>query len=331
MSAIFEIVTSETLLNKIIFSISYGRKNIYYFIMLALSTVSVGYLLLIGPIIFLDDNQILYIYSTSAQVVAGLYGLTLTGFIFFESKLKDIVLEDVTYYDHIESLKKVYYRDITTIGLITILSILMCFFSISLYKVDSYKQLPINLLLTLTMAFTITAIISIVQFSIKLLDPNKLSQIGKKIKSSIEKNKSNKIDKTENIETTNSMLLEFMKNYNELELTIINFAQELDELKITYEIKDQKTKPKIRDAFKILIYNQVINSIDMENIDMLRKYRNVVVHGKDFNIDESILNILKTYNEAMKNIFDARKREDVIAEDKAYKNLREKVDKLVSK
>lgn len=166
-------------------------------ILLALSTVSVGYLLLIGPIIFLDDNQILYIYTTSAQVVAGLYGLTLTGFIFFESKLKDIVLEDVTYYDHIESLKKVYYRDITTIGLITILSILMCFFSISLYKVDYYKQLPINIILT--MAFTITAVISIVQFSIKLLDPNKLSQIGKKIKASIEKNKSNKIDQTENI------------------------------------------------------------------------------------------------------------------------------------
>ena len=35
----------------------------------------------------LDENQILYLFSTSAQVLAGVYGLTLTGFVFFRNEL----------------------------------------------------------------------------------------------------------------------------------------------------------------------------------------------------------------------------------------------------
>ncbi|MEX8493217.1 hypothetical protein, partial [Sphaerotilus sp.] len=38
-------------------------------------------------IFYLNENQILYIYSTSAQVIAGIYGLTLTGFIFYRNEL----------------------------------------------------------------------------------------------------------------------------------------------------------------------------------------------------------------------------------------------------
>lgn len=326
MSVLGEVAISQAALSSIIFSVSYGKKNIYLFILATLSIISIGYLMLMGPVIYLVENQILYIYSTSAQAVAGLYGLTLAGFTFFESKLKNIVLDDETYYDHIESLEIIYYRDISTIGIITIIAILMCIFCLSSYLVVFNNQLYINILLTITMSFVSTAIISIVQFSIKLLDPYKLNQIGKKIKASIEKPKPEKV---KNIETSNSILLRFMKNYNELEATILNFAQELENLKVCYENREKKIKPRILDALKTLNYNEILNSRDIEIINMLRQYRNVIVHGNDFNIDESILQILETYNQGMMNIFNAKENIDSRLE--AYKDMQEKVDKLLSK
>jgi hypothetical protein len=36
---------------------------------------------LVSSLFKLNENQILYLFSTSAQVLAGIYGLTLTGFI----------------------------------------------------------------------------------------------------------------------------------------------------------------------------------------------------------------------------------------------------------
>ncbi len=329
-------VVGQAKLIKMIYIILYGKKNIYPIILLILSIISVLYLAIIGPIIFLDENQILYIFSTSGQVIAGLYGLTLAGFTFFESKLKDILLEDNSYYDHIESLKKIYFRDITTIGIITIFSILMCIFSLSVYKVNFNNQLIINLVLTLTMCFVITSIFSIVQFSIKLLDPNKLNEIGKKIKASIEKSKSsiekNKSDKIETVEiirnVKNVMLVEFMKNYNELESIMIKYANELEESKSVYGFRSNKTKPKILDALKILEYNEIINYKDRKMIDMLRQYRNATVHGNDFNIDKKVLLILETYNKGMKNIFESK--DDMQERIKASEDLRKNVDELIN-
>ncbi|PSU19934.1 hypothetical protein CTM97_18525 [Photobacterium phosphoreum] len=71
-------------------------KKVVWFIVIsffALSLVSslVG---LYSPMFELNENQILYIYSTSAQVLAGIYGLTLSGFIFFRNELSREQFED---------------------------------------------------------------------------------------------------------------------------------------------------------------------------------------------------------------------------------------------
>lgn len=57
------------------------------------------------PVLRLNENQILYLFSTSAQVLAGIYGLTLTGFIFFRNELSREEFDDDTLTDAVESLK----------------------------------------------------------------------------------------------------------------------------------------------------------------------------------------------------------------------------------
>jgi|GEM_PF-7121262 hypothetical protein len=49
-------------------------------IVLSVVSTSVGLSSLVTP---LNENQVLYLFSTTGQVIAAIYGLTLTGFIFF--------------------------------------------------------------------------------------------------------------------------------------------------------------------------------------------------------------------------------------------------------
>lgn len=40
-----------------------------------------------GSLLVMNENQILYLYSSSPQILAGVYGLTFAGFVFFEVSL----------------------------------------------------------------------------------------------------------------------------------------------------------------------------------------------------------------------------------------------------
>ena len=59
--------------------------------------------------LLLNENKILYLFSTSDQVVAAIYGLTLTGLIFFRNELRWEEAEDETLADVLESLKHRYF------------------------------------------------------------------------------------------------------------------------------------------------------------------------------------------------------------------------------
>jgi hypothetical protein len=68
-----------------------------------------------GPLLLLNENQILYLFSTSAQVLAAIYGLTLTGYVFLRNELSREEAEDDTLSEAIDSLKSRYYRTLVFI------------------------------------------------------------------------------------------------------------------------------------------------------------------------------------------------------------------------
>ncbi|MCD8126754.1 MAG: hypothetical protein LUD82_04550 [Clostridiales bacterium] len=57
-----------------------------------------------------SENSLYYVASTSASVVAGLYGITLTGYIFFLNQFQRNGEEDETLDDPIHLLKRNYNR-----------------------------------------------------------------------------------------------------------------------------------------------------------------------------------------------------------------------------
>lgn len=73
----------------------------------SLGSSSIG---LIALLIILNENQILYLYSASAKVLSGIYGLTLTGFVFFRNELSREEIEDDSLTDAIQNLKSRYFK-----------------------------------------------------------------------------------------------------------------------------------------------------------------------------------------------------------------------------
>ena len=105
--------------------LSQKRFFIISFVALVLGSlvfVSIGLIKTAFP---LKENQILYLYSASAQVLAGIYGLTLTGFIFFRNELSREEFNDDSLVDAVNRLKFRYFEMLMFITALTITSLLL--------------------------------------------------------------------------------------------------------------------------------------------------------------------------------------------------------------
>lgn len=110
---------------------STGKTMVWFTVALvALSLVSstVG---LLFPWLTLNENQVLYLFSTSAQVIAAIYGLTLTGFLFFRNELTREAAEDETLAEAIEQLKSRYFVLLTFITSLVALTLILSNLAIS--------------------------------------------------------------------------------------------------------------------------------------------------------------------------------------------------------
>lgn len=82
-------------------------KNIKYFLLWLSMCVMSILILIFVPIIFINESQILYLFSSAAQVIAAIYGLIVTGYIFFRNELDKKVLEDESLDEIVSYLKKI--------------------------------------------------------------------------------------------------------------------------------------------------------------------------------------------------------------------------------
>ncbi|WML24576.1 hypothetical protein [Neobacillus sp. OS1-33] len=247
------------------------NKNILFFhftIMIICLCVS----FFIPAIITLNENQILYYFSTSAQVIAGLYGLTLTGYIFLNDRLNKIVQDDETYYDVVEELKSQQHIKIIVMGIMCIISILACFFVINTYNRFSHLNKFFNFILNQSTVMIITEIIIIVKFSWEAINPQSMSKINEKLK------KDNDYFGEEE-----GSLADFLKYYNLLERLIIKKSNNMINDNV-YKNNTRKFRPSIMESLRILSSKEIVDKELISKINELRMYRNAVVHGTEVKV-----------------------------------------------
>lgn len=229
-------------------------------------------------ILDINENQLLYLSSTLSQVVATLFGLTITGYIFLEDRLKSSSEKDDTLVDAIDALKLEFRKSLLTIGVLTGISIIFCLSNMIIgNNLSTIPGLLADIVLYNSIAITIATIIFIIRFVFKVTDPQKIKKISVKEKNAIEKS-----NNYLNNQGTN-YFSQFMQEFNKLEKFLINYAQ-----------KYSNNSPVLSfyQALRIIQCNELLDNGTIKELQQLRKYRNYVVHGDSVFVEEFAYNSL---------------------------------------
>lgn len=232
-----------------------------------------------SPIFSLNENQILYLFSTSSQVLAGVYGLTLTGFIFFRNELSREEAEDESLAPPVQSLKGRYYKLLLYITILSIITILLSNLVISTESLN--KSLLNVILINMGQSFFVVDIVVIAYFIFDVITPKRIEKESKNIQQ--------QVDPTSK-ETNKGSLEEFLTNYNKLEYILQKYGQAYQSQIEDGFIRNKKRLSNIRLADFIF----QAEKIDIELLGKIKDLitlRNTIIHGADPVVSEKMVTI----------------------------------------
>lgn len=216
----------------------------------------------------LNENQILYLFSTSGQVLSGIYGLTLTGFIFFRNELSREEFDDETLVEVIEGLKKRYYKILVFVTCFTIFTLYLTNFIISYESKNSIFSI---FLLNFGQSSFVINLAIISYFIFDVLEPKRIEKESQKIK-----------EKTDPIsdQSEKGSLEEFLRNYNQIETLIQKYGQAYQSKDNIFSISNQRRISNLRLA-EFIFKAERIDLNFLNEIKNLIKLRNSIIHGAD--------------------------------------------------
>jgi hypothetical protein len=229
------------------------------------------------PIFYLNENQLLYISSTSAQIVAGFFGLTITGYIFLSEKLGTDSENDESLADIIDQLKVEYRSQLIFIGIVVFGSVVCSLTSIALgiEKISTIGFVG-NFILSNSVFLAVCAVAFIISFVLVVIDPQKISRASDATKRRLDNSGGN-----DSHVKDEGNLADFLKTYNEIE-------RMLAEKVFAIMGKDYQNRNQVSmyQNLKILVSTGVIEKNLYDEIDYLRRYRNSIVHGLDMSVSQ---------------------------------------------
>lgn len=246
-------------------------------ILLCVLTASATATVLSGHAIVLNENQILYLFSTSAQVIAAIYGLTLTGFIFFRNELSREESEDETLAEPVESLKARYFV------LLVFITILVCFTLILANLAISYEGAGRNwitsLIINAGQSAFFTSLFAVTYFIFDVVAPKRIEQESKSLQSEVD---------PAVVGAAKGSLEEFLRNYNEIEAVLATAGENYSDKAVarsSYVRRISNTR-----LAEILFRNERIDKLLFAQLRELITLRNSIIHGADPVVSQAIVN-----------------------------------------
>lgn len=233
----------------------------------------------VGGIMGLNENQILYLFSTSAQVLAGIYGLTLTGFIFFRNELSREEQEDETLADAMESIKRRYFTLLVFITALVLVTLALSNLAIS--SESSAHPTVTTLLINSGQSAFATSLLAIAYFVFDVISPKKVQVASRALQ--------DKVDPTHGTQGKGS-LEEFLRNYNQIEMLLSEYGLSNSLATSAYSSKPFRRISNVRLA-EILERNERISKSLFNRIKDLITLRNSIIHGADPVVSAEIVNI----------------------------------------
>jgi uncharacterized protein YutE (UPF0331/DUF86 family) len=225
---------------------------------------------LTSPWLTLNENQVLYLFSTSAQVIAAIYGLTLTGFLFFRNELTREANEDATLAEPIDELKDRYFNLLIFITGLVAVTLLLANLAIS-HEASQRTELTTILINTGQSAFALS-FIAIALFVFDVITPQRIERASQNLQ--------NKLDPSRDREARGS-LEEFVRNYNQIEALLSEAGQPYNSLvALSAEVRQPRRVSNTRLA-EILFRSERISLSLYQRLRELITLRNAIIHGAE--------------------------------------------------
>ena len=231
--------------------------------------------------IYLTENQILYIYSSLAQVIGALLGLTIAGYSIIDSKMQSIGAADDTITEYTDKLRFDYFHSLIYIIIFSVIDIITCLIILAIYNEDNTFFLLLPFFLTEAILLFLFIMVEVIKFAL-YLNPASIKEKSMQVKHIID-------DKYPSSNNTQTNFSDFITYYNILEQLLKEYACEL--------IQSPQSAYKLNffDILNILQQKEIINNNVYHLINNLRRYRNALVHS--LNSDKSVNAVI--YQELM--------------------------------
>lgn len=232
------------------------------------------------PILEYEVEVVSTVMSTCAEVLAGLYGITLTGYIFFSDRFQNTSKEDESLYDAVQALLLRYNH---MAGFISLLCLVCIVSGEGIVLYGNNTLLPDGLhrfWISETLLVYFLTFDFVLYFVISVLDPHKISRISSQKKAKLSD------------DTVTGDPEVFLENWEAIEQLLSGLQEKL--------IKDvrlvpggAKNKPRIVHTLEVLRnYNRISTSL-WRKLDKLRQYHNLALHDPGMTVSQEICDLAK--------------------------------------
>jgi len=233
------------------------------------------------PLIEYATDAVSSVMSTCSEVLAGLYGITLTGYIFFADRFKDTSDADESLYDAVQALLLRYNHMAGFISLMCLVCTVMAE-GIVLYGANTllpggvYRFWVNETLLLCFCTFDL-----ILYFVISVLDPHKVKRISQQKKAKLSE------------DSATGDAAEFMAVWGEIEENLLALREELISQMRFVPGGNARSRPQMVQTLEILRNYGRINMNLWRKLDKLRQYHNLSLHDINMAVSQEMCDLAK--------------------------------------
>lgn len=233
------------------------------------------------PILHLTTDAVSSVMSTCSEVIAGLYGITLTGYIFFADRFQNLSKDDESLYDAVQALLIRYNHMAGMISLACLVCI-VCGEGIVLYGENTLlPQWLYRFFVNETLLLFFVTFDFILYFVISVLDPQKVTRISTQKKTKISDDK------------TAGNPEEFMAAWAEIEDNLWQLHEKLISSVRFVPGAGVKNKPRIIHTLEVLRNYGRISQNLWRKLDKLRQYHNLALHDPSLTVSQEMCELAK--------------------------------------
>jgi hypothetical protein len=239
-----------------------------------------------------DQQNIYWLFSSSAQAISAFVAFLLTGFALVLNMMDGLQVKDETLEEIHDKLKIQYYKIVRILVVVTAFAIV---FSLLMVYLNG-KDLCIKpFVFIITIALNFASIIGGIFFVITIIDPNKYKKAAQEIiqEEIAEKN-------VEHFEKAVVDQFVFIGDFIKLEKTIRDLLRKKN-LFIAYGETPQMMFS-FRNMIMALFQNELINNNLYQELSVINKFRNLVVHGHQANVEATMMKRLRDVQQSIDSI-----------------------------